>query len=101
MKIAELKTFVVGNPPPGFGGGPTAPHLVKTGAARGEPVRHFCRAPPEVYDTSGAGDTALAALGTALAVGAPLDLAIEFALLAAGVVVEKAGTATASQARRL
>jgi D-beta-D-heptose 7-phosphate kinase/D-beta-D-heptose 1-phosphate adenosyltransferase len=65
-------------------------------AARGQPVRHFRRAPPEVYDTSGAGDTALAALGTALAVGAELDLAIEFALLAAGVVVEKAGTATAS-----
>ena len=63
---------------------------------RGEPVRHFRRAPPEVYDTSGAGDTALAALGSALAAGREMDEAIEFALLAASVVVEKAGTATAS-----
>jgi len=65
-------------------------------AVRGEGVRHFRRPPPEVYDTSGAGDTALAAIGVALAVGEALDVAIDFALLAAGVVVQKAGTATAS-----
>jgi D-beta-D-heptose 7-phosphate kinase/D-beta-D-heptose 1-phosphate adenosyltransferase len=65
-------------------------------ALRGQPVRHFRRPPPEVYDTSGAGDTALAALGTALAAGAPYETAIDFALLAAGVVVQKAGTATVS-----
>jgi len=65
-------------------------------AVRGEAVRHFRRPPPEVYDTSGAGDTALAALGAALAAGQAMDEAIEFALLAASVVVEKAGTATAS-----
>jgi D-beta-D-heptose 7-phosphate kinase/D-beta-D-heptose 1-phosphate adenosyltransferase len=65
-------------------------------AERGKPVRHFRRPPPEVYDTSGAGDTVLAAVGAALAVGADLTQAIEFALLAAGVVVQKAGTATAS-----
>ena len=63
---------------------------------RGQPVRHFRRPPPEVYDTSGAGDTVLAAVGSALASGAPLTDAIEFALLAAGVVVQKAGTATVS-----
>jgi len=65
-------------------------------AVRGQPVRHFSRPPPEVFDTSGAGDTALAALGLALAAKAPMDQAIEFALLASSVVVEKAGTATAS-----
>jgi D-beta-D-heptose 7-phosphate kinase/D-beta-D-heptose 1-phosphate adenosyltransferase len=65
-------------------------------AQRGRSVRHFRRAPPEVFDTSGAGDTALAALGLALAAGAVLEEAIEFALLASSVVVEKSGTATAS-----
>jgi len=65
-------------------------------AERGAPVRHFRRPPPEVYDTSGAGDTVLAAVGAALASGASLTEAIEFALLAAGVVVQKSGTATAS-----
>jgi D-beta-D-heptose 7-phosphate kinase/D-beta-D-heptose 1-phosphate adenosyltransferase len=65
-------------------------------AVRGEAVRHFRRPPPEVFDTSGAGDTALAALGASLSAGAPLDEAIDFALLAAGVVVQKTGTATAS-----
>ena len=63
-------------------------------AVRGEAVRHFRRPPPEVFDTSGAGDTALAALGVSLSAGAPLGEAIEFALLASGVVVQKAGTAT-------
>jgi D-beta-D-heptose 7-phosphate kinase/D-beta-D-heptose 1-phosphate adenosyltransferase len=63
---------------------------------RGKPVQHFRRPPPEVYDTSGAGDTALAALGASLAAEATMDEAIAFALLAAGVVVQKAGTATAS-----
>lgn len=65
-------------------------------AARGAPVRHFRRPPPEVFDTSGAGDTALAALGLALGTGASPEIAIELALLASSVVVEKAGTATAS-----
>jgi D-beta-D-heptose 7-phosphate kinase / D-beta-D-heptose 1-phosphate adenosyltransferase len=65
-------------------------------AERGAPVRHFRRPPPEVYDTSGAGDTVLAAIGAALASGTSLTEAIEFALLAAGVVVQKSGTATAS-----
>jgi D-beta-D-heptose 7-phosphate kinase/D-beta-D-heptose 1-phosphate adenosyltransferase len=65
-------------------------------ARRGEAVRHFRQPPPEVFDTAGAGDTALAALGTSLSAGAPLEEAIEFALLAAGVVVQKTGTATAS-----
>ncbi len=65
-------------------------------AERGEPVRHFSRRAAEVFDTAGAGDTALALVGLALAAGAWRDVAIELALIACGVVVEKAGVATAS-----
>lgn len=61
---------------------------------RGQPVRHFRTMPREVFDASGAGDTALAALGLALAAGADLETAIAFAQLASGVAVGKAGTAT-------
>jgi D-beta-D-heptose 7-phosphate kinase/D-beta-D-heptose 1-phosphate adenosyltransferase len=48
----------------------------------------------EVFDVSGAGDTSLAALVLALAAGAPLETAAQFANAAAGVVVGKLGTAT-------
>lgn len=48
----------------------------------------------EVYDVSGAGDTALAGLVLALAAGASLEQAAHFANAAAGVVVGKLGTAT-------
>jgi D-beta-D-heptose 7-phosphate kinase/D-beta-D-heptose 1-phosphate adenosyltransferase len=61
---------------------------------RGEPVRHYRTVPREVFDASGAGDTALAALGLAMAAGADLGTAIAFAQLASGVAVGKAGTAT-------
>ena len=67
-------------------------------AQRGGTVRHFAGVKREVFDTSGAGDTALAALGLALAAGADLDAAAEFALLASGVVVGKAGTAVVTPA---
>ncbi|HEY6326060.1 MAG TPA: D-glycero-beta-D-manno-heptose-7-phosphate kinase [Candidatus Cybelea sp.] len=49
-----------------------------------------------VYDVSGAGDTVTAVLGLALAAGAPIEQAMQLANFAAGVVVEKLGTATAS-----
>jgi D-beta-D-heptose 7-phosphate kinase/D-beta-D-heptose 1-phosphate adenosyltransferase len=62
-------------------------------ARRGEPVRHFRARPREVFDVSGAGDTSLAAIGLALGAGASLEQAVELAILASGVVVEKAGTA--------
>ncbi|MBI5771057.1 MAG: D-glycero-beta-D-manno-heptose-7-phosphate kinase [Verrucomicrobia bacterium] len=52
----------------------------------------------EVYDVSGAGDTALAALVLALAAGATLETAAHFANAAAGVVVGKLGTATVTPA---
>ena len=67
-------------------------------AVRGEPVRHFRGVPREVFDASGAGDTALAALGLGLAAKAPIDQAISFALLASGVAVQKPGTAVVTPA---
>jgi len=65
---------------------------------RGQPVRHFRTTAREVFDASGAGDTALAAIGLALATDAPIEAAIAFGQLAAGVAVNKAGTATVSPA---
>lgn len=49
-----------------------------------------------VYDVSGAGDTVIAVLALALAAGAPIEQAMELANFAAGAVVAKLGTATAS-----
>lgn len=51
-----------------------------------------------VFDVSGAGDTVVAVLTAALAAKAPVGLALELANVAAGAVVEKLGTATASPA---
>ncbi len=50
----------------------------------------------EVFDVTGAGDTVLASLGFALACKYEIDDAVEFANLAAGVVVGKIGSATAT-----
>lgn len=50
----------------------------------------------EVFDVTGAGDTVLAALGFALACGYDIDYAVKLSNLAAGVVVGKIGSATAS-----
>ncbi len=50
----------------------------------------------EVYDVTGAGDTVLASLGYCLAQSINIVDALEFANLAAGVVVGKLGSATAS-----
>ena len=50
----------------------------------------------EVYDVTGAGDTVIAALACALACGATMVEAASFANRAAGIVVGKVGTATAS-----
>jgi D-beta-D-heptose 7-phosphate kinase/D-beta-D-heptose 1-phosphate adenosyltransferase len=63
-------------------------------AVRGQSIRHFPGSPREVFDASGAGDTAIAALGTGLAAGKSIEDAIAFALLASGVAVGKVGTAT-------
>lgn len=58
---------------------------------------HFPAQAKEVFDVSGAGDTVVAALSAALAVGAPMEFAVRFANIAAGVVVKKAGTAVSSR----
>jgi len=50
----------------------------------------------EVFDVSGAGDTVVATMMLALAAGAPTIDAVRLANFAAGIVVRKAGTATAS-----
>jgi len=49
-----------------------------------------------VYDVSGAGDTVIAMLALALSAGASIKTAVALANFAAGAVVEKLGTATAS-----
>ena len=50
----------------------------------------------EVFDVTGAGDTVLASLGFALACECAIDEAIKFSNLAAGVVVGKIGSSTAT-----
>lgn len=50
----------------------------------------------EVYDVTGAGDTVIASLAASLAVGASMVAAANLANHAAGIVVGKVGTATAS-----
>ena len=69
--------------------------LLSTG---GKIIKIIPTAAREVYDVSGAGDTALAALVLALAAGAKLETAAHFANAAAGVVVGKLGTATVTPA---
>jgi D-beta-D-heptose 7-phosphate kinase/D-beta-D-heptose 1-phosphate adenosyltransferase len=58
--------------------------------------RHFPTAAHQVYDVTGAGDTALAACALALGAGGTLEEAATLANLAAGIVVGKVGTATAT-----
>ncbi len=59
------------------------------------PVSHLATEAREVFDVSGAGDTVIATLAAALAVGAELPRAAALANVAAGVVVGKVGTAAA------
>ena len=63
------------------------------GAGAGTDVRTVAR---EVFDVQGAGDTSIAALALALRAGATLLEAAVLANAAAGVVIGKVGTATAS-----
>jgi len=58
---------------------------------------HFPTRAREVYDVTGAGDTVVAAMGTALAASATLPEACVLANHAAGLVVAHVGTAVASQ----
>jgi bifunctional ADP-heptose synthase (sugar kinase/adenylyltransferase) len=52
----------------------------------------------EVFDVTGAGDTVIAAIGCAWAVGGGIEDALNLANIAAGIVVGKLGAATATPA---
>jgi D-beta-D-heptose 7-phosphate kinase/D-beta-D-heptose 1-phosphate adenosyltransferase len=62
----------------------------------GKVIQRIPTAAREVFDVSGAGDTVIAAMTLALAAQSTFEEASAFANLAAGVVVAKVGTATAS-----
>jgi D-glycero-beta-D-manno-heptose-7-phosphate kinase len=55
----------------------------------------------EVFDVTGAGDTVISTFTLAVAAGAPMRIAAELSNYAAGVVVAKIGTATATGAEIL
>jgi len=61
--------------------------------------KHFPSSAREVYDVTGAGDTALATLGVALPAGAELGEAAWLSNLAAGLAVGELGTAAVSRKR--
>jgi D-beta-D-heptose 7-phosphate kinase/D-beta-D-heptose 1-phosphate adenosyltransferase len=60
--------------------------------------QHFPAEAADVYDTSGAGDTALAALGAALAAQLSMPVAVRLANLAAGISVGKVGASVVREA---
>ncbi|MCX8639584.1 bifunctional D-glycero-beta-D-manno-heptose-7-phosphate kinase/D-glycero-beta-D-manno-heptose 1-phosphate adenylyltransferase HldE [Gilliamella sp. B3172] len=62
-----------------------------------KPVYHLPTHAKEVFDVTGAGDTVIATLATALASGQSLEESCFLANAAAGVVVGKLGTSTVSQ----
>ena len=62
--------------------------------ARDEEPLHVRAETHRVFDVTGAGDTVVATLAAALAVGASLADAVRLANVAAGIVVAKPGTAT-------
>lgn len=57
---------------------------------------HFPARAREVFDVTGAGDTVIATLAAAMAVGLSMPEAVALANIAAGIVVAKVGTATVS-----
>ena len=61
---------------------------------RKDKITHIPTKAKEVYDVTGAGDTVIAALTMALAVGASYEDAARISNHAAGIVVSKLGTAT-------
>ncbi len=64
---------------------------------KGAPLAHIPTVAQEVFDVSGAGDTVIATFTLALASGASKLEAANLANYAAGIVVGKVGTATATQ----
>jgi D-beta-D-heptose 7-phosphate kinase/D-beta-D-heptose 1-phosphate adenosyltransferase len=63
---------------------------------KGHGMKHFPTAAREVFDVTGAGDTVLSTAALALAAGSSFEDAAVLANRAAGIVVGKIGTATAS-----
>jgi D-beta-D-heptose 7-phosphate kinase/D-beta-D-heptose 1-phosphate adenosyltransferase len=63
---------------------------------QGREPRHLPAHAREVFDVTGAGDTVISVLAAALAGGMPLEAATQLSNVAAGIVVGKLGTATAS-----
>ncbi|TQV88764.1 bifunctional D-glycero-beta-D-manno-heptose-7-phosphate kinase/D-glycero-beta-D-manno-heptose 1-phosphate adenylyltransferase HldE [Aliikangiella coralliicola] len=61
-----------------------------------QPELHLPALSREVFDVTGAGDTVIATLASALAAGSPLEEAVALSNIAAGIVVVKLGTATVS-----
>jgi D-beta-D-heptose 7-phosphate kinase/D-beta-D-heptose 1-phosphate adenosyltransferase len=63
-------------------------------AERGKPTIHVPAETHRVFDVTGAGDTVIATIAAAIAVGEPLTDAVRLANVAAGIAVTKPGTAT-------
>lgn len=61
-----------------------------------QPVYHLATEAQEVFDVTGAGDTVISVLATAIADGRSLEEACYLANVAAGIVVGKLGTSTVS-----
>ncbi|GIU50331.1 bifunctional protein HldE [Shewanella sairae] len=64
---------------------------------RDQPELHIPTVAREVYDVTGAGDTVISALATAIAAGSDLAQACAIANTAAGIVVGKLGTSTVTR----
>ncbi len=62
----------------------------------GKEPRHLPTHAREVFDVTGAGDTVISVLAAGLAAGMPLEAATQLSNVAAGIVVGKLGTASAS-----
>ena len=61
-------------------------------------IYHVKSTAKQVFDVTGAGDTVIATLATCLSITQDLEKACNLATLAAGIVVEKVGSATANKA---
>lgn len=68
---------------------------------KGKPPVHLSAKAREVFDMSGAGDTVAATIALGIAAGLGREQAMHIANIAAGIVVGKRGTATASPAELL
>lgn len=63
---------------------------------KGEPVHQFSAHAKEVYDVTGAGDTVIASLATAMASGMAVKDAVHLSSKAAAIVVGRIGTSSVS-----